>query len=426
MKVLNYLLSFCAWLTFLFLCLSPSELYSQTDTVPDGTEGETLVAREAPKKPWNEFDFGFTTFRPGMGFNYDYGAFDQDEEAKEQAELGNYEVEDQFKMRDFRVLFSGQLATKRTITWKTGIMYDGLAGRWFVRETGLMIGVPKLWGNLFIGRTKEGFSLNKVMNGYAGWTLERQMAIDAIPILADGIKWLGWLPKQRIFWNVGAYGDAISEDQSFSTYRFQIATRFGFLPIYSKKDDTLLHLGISLRYGKPENDQIRLRSRPEAFMAPYFIDTGTFPSDQSISYGWEVYYTNKSLMVGSEYYWHKFSSSEKNNPLFHGGEVGVSYIFTGESRPYSTVSGIYTFVPVPKPVWKGGLGAIEGVLRYSELDLNGGLIRGGKFWRITPMVNWYLSSIVRFEVAYGYGTLDRYDLKGATQFFQSRIQFVIL
>jgi phosphate-selective porin OprO/OprP len=65
-------------------------------------------------------------------------------------------------------------------------------------------------------------------------------------------------------------------------------------------------------------------------------------------------------------------------------------------------------------------------MRVSNLDLNGGLIEGGKFWRVTPMVNWYLSPIVRFEVAYGYGTLDRYGLKGATQFFQSRIQFVVL
>src|SRR6185295_6044054 len=85
-------------------------------------------------------------------------------------------------------------------------------GEWFVRETGVMINVPELWGNIFIGRTKEGFSMNKVMNGYAGWTMERQMALDVIPILADGIKWLGYLKKQRIFWNVGAFGDWLSED----------------------------------------------------------------------------------------------------------------------------------------------------------------------------------------------------------------------
>lgn len=421
MKLLNKIFIICA------LCLSSGQLYSQTtDRLPDGTEGETIVAKDAPQKPWNEFDLGFTTFKVGAGLLYEYGAFDQDDEAKEQAVIGGYKLEEAAKLRDFRILFSGQIPTKRTITWKTGIMYDKPSGEWFVRETGLMINVPELWGNIFVGRTKEGTSLNKVMNGYAGWTLERQMALDVIPILADGVKWLGYLPKQGILWNVGAYGDALSKGQSFSTFQWQVATRLAWLPIYSKENQTLVHLGMSIRYGKPVDGQIRLKSRPEAFTAPFFIDTGTFASDHSTTIGWEAYYSRKSLLIGSEYYLHMFSSTEKDDPLFRGGEFVVSYILTGESHPYSTVSGIYSFVPVNKPVWKGGPGAIETLLRVSTLDLNGGLIKGGKFWRITPMVNWYLSPVVRFEVAYGYGNLDRYNLTGVTQFFQSRIQFVVL
>ena len=39
------------------------------------------------------------------------------------------------------------------------------------------------------------------------------------------------------------------------------------------------------------------------------------------------------------------------------------------------------------------------------------------------MVNWHLSDHIRLELAYGYGTLDRFGVRGATQFFQSRIQF---
>ncbi len=305
-------------------------------------------------------------------------------------------------------------------------MYDAPSGQWFVRETGVMIGVPELWGHLFIGRTKEGVSLNKVINGYAGWTMERQMALDVFPILADGVKWMGYLPKKRFLWNAGAYGDALSKGQSFSTFKWQLATRLVWLPIYAKEEETLLHLGTSIRYGKPVDGKIRLRSRPEANTAPYFIDTGTFASDQSTSLGFEAYYTKESLMIGSEFYLHNFSSDEKDDPLFHGGDVVVSYILTGESRPYSTVSGIYGFVPVAKPVWKGGPGAIEALVRVSNLDLDGGTINGGKFWRITPMVNWYLSSYVRWEFAYGYGTLDRYNLKGSTHFFQSRIQLSVL
>jgi phosphate-selective porin OprO/OprP len=37
-----------------------------------------------------------------------------------------------------------------------------------------MVDVPELWGRLFIGRTKEGISMNKIMVGYYGWTMERR------------------------------------------------------------------------------------------------------------------------------------------------------------------------------------------------------------------------------------------------------------
>jgi phosphate-selective porin OprO/OprP len=55
-------------------------------------------------------------------------------------------------------------------------------------------------------------------------------------------------------------------------------------------------------------------------------------------------------------------------------------------------------------------------------DLDSGTIQGGRFWRITPMANWHLSDNMRLEFTYGYGVLDRFGLKGGTQFFQTRLQ----
>ena len=168
-----------------------------------------------------------------------------------------------------------------------------------------------------------------------------------------------------------------------------------------------------------------MRSRPEANPAPRFIDTGTFTTDYSNNIGGELYYRVGPFMAGSEVYVHRFHSTETNNPVFIGGDVMVSYFLTGESRPYNTNTGIFGFVPVKKPVFKGGPGAWEVLVRYSNLDLDAGTLNGGKFWRITPMINWYLSKEVRLELAYGYGVLDRFNLKGATQFFQSRIQLTL-
>ena len=143
-----------------------------------------------------------------------------------------------------------------------------------VRETGLTIGVPELAGHIFIGRTKEGYSMVKVMNGHSPWTAERQMALDVIPILADGIKWFGYLPKSRIFWNLGYYNDVISKGQGFSTYAWQYDARVGWLPFYNKEKNKVLHIAANLRYGKPVDGKITLKSRPESNPAPQIINTG--------------------------------------------------------------------------------------------------------------------------------------------------------
>ncbi len=404
------------------------------ETIPDGTEGETLEVISSDSLPvrwrdkrWRLFPGKFSTFKFGGGFLYEFAGYSQDDAGKRQMDSIGSALEPAFAVRDFRLVASGQFKTiKRTMSWKFGAMYDGANGSWYIRESGVMVGVPELSGYIFVGRTKEGFSMNKVMNGYSGWTMERQMAIDVIPILADGVKWLGYLPKQKIFWNLGVFTDWLSKSQSFSTYKWQTVARVGWLPIYSPEEKTVFHVGINYRYGEVADGSIRVRSRPEANPAPRFIDTGEFQSNYSNHIGGEAYYCKGPWMFGSEVYGHYFNSSTANNPVYVGGEVVASYIITGESRPYNTTTGILGFVPIKKSVFKGGPGAWEVLFRASTLSLDGGTIQGGKFWRVTPMVNWYLSKDVRFELAYGYGVLDRFNLKGATQFFQCRLQLTLL
>ncbi|HSF45918.1 MAG TPA: porin [Chitinophagaceae bacterium] len=422
---------------FLFVLsffISPG-LYAQDTTglIPDGTQGEQLEVLKTDSsklrwrdKRWRLFNGRISTFKMGAGFLYEYAGYAADDNSKKQMDSLGTPLEGQFKVRDFRLIFSGQFKTKRTISWKAGLMYDAPSGDWFVRETGFTIHVPEIESIFFVGRTKEGFSMNKVMNGYAGWTFERQMALDVIPILADGIKWMAYLPDKRIFWNVGMFTNWLSKNQSFSTYKWQFISRVGWLPVYNKTKDQVLHLGLNYRYGKVEDGVMQLRSRPEANPAPYFISTGKFSSDHSNQMGYEAYYKKGRLMVGSEYYWHMFSSDPAGDPTYKGGEIGLTYLFVGSSRPYNTTTSIFGFVPVEKSILKGGWGTIEGVLRFSVLDLNSGNINGGKFWRITPMLNWYLTREVRLELGYGYGKLDRFNLKGGTHFFQSRLQIAFL
>lgn len=408
---------------------SPSNQGKKVTTPPDPTIERKIEADEADESEivperrfssWNQYEGKYITARAGAGFLYDTVAYAQDQQSKQQFQLGFT-----YKIRDFRFLLAGKFPKlKRPVTYSLGIMWDAPTRSWRIRQTGVMIGFPDKWGYLFVGRTKEGFSLYKVMTGYDGWTMERSPMNDAtVPLLADGFKWLGYLPKSGFMWNIGYYNDIFSKGQSFSAYSNQQVARIAWLPIRKiSETHSLLHLGINFQYGKPVNKTLNNRSRPEAFPSPYFVDTGKFPSTATLMTGPEVYYRRRNWLFGSEYWIQKVSSPSTRNPLFNGGDVNVAWVLTGETRTYNTVGGFFRAVIPERPVFSGGPGAWELVSRYSYINLDSGLISGGRFRRFTEQLNWYLSQNVRLEVNYGYGTLDRFGLTGNTQFFQTRIQ----
>jgi phosphate-selective porin OprO and OprP len=138
--------------------------------------------------------------------------------------------------------------------------------------------------------------------------------------------------------------------------------------------------------------------------------------------GYEAYYRRSRWLFGSEYWWVNVSSDARGDPVFHGGDVAVTYLFNDATRVYNTVGGYFRAASPKRPVFDGGPGAWELVLRYSYIDLESRGVSGGRFWRFTPLVNWHMSDNVRLEFAYGYGHLNRFDLDGNTQFFQTRLQ----
>jgi phosphate-selective porin OprO/OprP len=398
---------------------------ARRDSIQDSVLATALTAGEADYEPLPrsllarpEWDLGVTTLHAGAGLLFDVAAYSQDSASKEQFPNLNPE----FKLRDARVLLGGRFRSKRPFTWQAGIMYDAVTHKWLVRQTGLMVAVPEIHSWFFLGRAKEGYSLNKVMVGYDGWSMERLPFTDAtVPLLADGIKWLGYVPSTQLFWNLGAFMDAFSEGQSFSTYNYQFVVRAGWVPL-DDSTGTLLHVGMNFRIGDVNNDTLQLRSKPEAFPAPYFIDTGKFPASSALAFGPEIYYRPGRLLLGGEYYWQKVRSSETGNPWFYGGEAVLSWITTGEIRSYNLAGNYFREVSPDSTVVQGGPGAWAPLIKFSYSNLTNGPVQGGIFWRVTPMINWYLTDNMRLEFAYGYGVLTRFGLKGATQFFQSRIQ----
>jgi phosphate-selective porin len=194
---------------------------------------------------WNEYEGRWFTARLGGGFLYDSANYSQDADSKSQLEL-----DPEMYVRDSRLLLKGRLKFSPRLSYTIGYMYDPAPEKrtWFWRQTGIYVDMPEWGGDLFIGRTKEGISMNKIMVGYNGWTNERATSNDAfIPILADGIQLRGSLPEHGIAWNFGAYADDFSESESFNKNDNQYVARGVWQPWHGKTGD-ILHLGLAYRY----------------------------------------------------------------------------------------------------------------------------------------------------------------------------------
>jgi len=386
------------------------------DTI-DAAESDGDMPKESAIRNFNEYEFKRFSLRWGGGFLWDYATYDQTEESETQMSLSPKD-----DLRDFRLILKGRLPIPH-VTYTIGYMYDKARNDWRFRQTGIMVDIPKLRGNVFVGRTKEGFSTNKIMVGYQGFTNERATMNDAlIPILADGIKWSGTVPNGKFVYSVGFFGDSKSESESFNKHDNHYVARGVWLPL-SRQGEGLLHIAGQARHARPDDESLQYRSKPESFQAQeYAIDSGKFEADYANSYGVEAYYRRGPLILGTEYFFTDVEAPDSDNPFFHGGEVIGAYILTGETRPYNARGAYFERVTPARSVFKGGPGAWEVVGRFSYSDLDSGPIRGGTFWRFTPMVNWHLSGNVRLEFVYGYSSLDRFNVVGKTQYFQSRIQ----
>jgi len=385
---------------------------------PDAAEADG----DLPKRPlvtFNQYEWEHFSIRWGFGLLYDYSTYVQDDDSASQMDLSP-----KGDLRDFRVILKGKLPVPR-VTYTLGYMYDKAKEQWRFRQTGLMFDVHKAYGTLFVGRTKEGFSTSKIMVGYQGWTNERATANDAlIPILADGIKWNGFTPGGKFVYNIGFFNDTRSENESFNKNDKQTVLRGVWLPLAGTDTDTVLHIALQGRHARSDDGFLQYRAKPESFQAQsYAIDTGKFAADYANTYGVELYYRPGPLMFGSEYFFNTVRAPDSGDPFFHGGEALVAYLVTGETRPYNARGAYFDRVSPARPVFSGGPGAWELVARFSYSDFDSDPIRGGIFWRLTPMVNWHLSDNVRLEMVYGYSSLRRFGVDGRTHFFQSRIQF---
>ena len=292
-------------------------------------------------------------------------------------------------------------------------MYDKAKDDWRFRQTGIMVDVRKAYGNLFVGRTKEGFSTSKIMVGYQGWTNERATMNDAlIPILADGIKWNGYIPNGKFLYNIGFFRDTRSEAETFNKNDKQTAVRGVWLPLAGQETEKgVLHIAVQARHARSTTDSCstgrspspsrrsRTPSTPESSTRNTPTPTGSKPT------------TVRAAACSAR-------STSSTRPRRRMSAIRCctaaksSWRTSSPARPSRTTrrGGYFERLSPSRPVFSGGPGAWELVTRFSYSDMDDKEIHGGKFWRFTPMVNWHMSDNVRLEFVYGYSSLDRFGV----------------
>lgn len=167
--------------------------------------------------------------------------------------------------------------------------------------------------------------------------------------------------------------------------------------------------------GAPNVNQLRLRDRPEVRIDPTrILDTGNINNvEHARVLSAEIGGALGSFNFQGEYFDYMIGRRALTDLHFTGGYVQASYILTGETRKYSTSSGAFGGVNPKNPFTPGGgWGAWEIAARYSTVNLNDGLVLGGKQSNMTLGLNWYVNSNMRFMLNWINGKVERNNLAG--------------
>lgn len=198
----------------------------------------------------------------------------------------------------------------------------------------------------------------------------------------------------------GVFSDNIADLNNDENNSYGFDGRVVYMP---KMGATQLHFGGSAHY-RDLNDaasSVRYRQRPFVHTSDTrFLDTGSISASAEKSYGLEAAAINGPFHVAGEAYWQTVSRPGLADPTFFGGYAEVGYFLTaGDTRGYK--NGTFDRVKPNNGFEKGGIGAVQLNLRYDYLDLNDGLILGGKQNGYAASIIWTPTANTRLMANYG-------------------------
>jgi phosphate-selective porin OprO/OprP len=294
-------------------------------------------------------------------------------------------------------------------------------------------------GTVMVGHFKEPFSLEQQTSSKHITFMERGLPNVFVPGRNAGFMAKNAVFDKRVLWQVATFLSA--NDSSFgfdNDGMWNVTARLVAVPLYEDDGEKVVHVGFSYshQFRGGSNDMLLYRQRPESHLAPYLANTGlTIPTNDIDLINPEFAVVWGSASFQAEYT-HAFVRGDggASDSAFWGAYAQLSYFLTGERRNYRLAGGMTggAFSRVkPNANFNpahGDWGAFELAVRYSHLDLNDELVRGGKMWDITAGINWYLYPNARISLNYVHSELDDRDhsldpdLDGKADIVQARFQ----
>jgi phosphate-selective porin OprO/OprP len=190
---------------------------------------------------------------------------------------------------------------------------------------------------------------------------------------------------------------------------------------------SILHLGLSyVNYDAKISDgtasledTTRFRARPDADFSNRLIDTGKLTNTDKIStLGTEAFWVTGPFKLQGEYMKTNASRTAGLDDFSSsGGYVSGVWNITGETWGYK--GGTPTTALPDEP----GRGMWQVGLRYDTLDLNDGLVQGGKLNTWTAGVNWYWRSNFKFMLDYVKADSTKAGIDDNPNILEARVQF---
>ena len=287
------------------------------------------------------------------------------------------------------------------------LQFDFAGGKAKLKDA--FIGIRGLrFGYLKMGHFKEPFGLEELTSSKYTTFIERALPMAFAPSRNNGIMLSSTAFNKRMTWAAGVFKDTDSYGKSTTGSGYNVTARVTALPWYKDKGAKLLHMGLAYSLRNQKNT-VRYRQRPEAHLAPYFVDTTALNSNRANLLGAESALVYGPFSLQGEYVMANVDrSSGSSDPTFDGFYLQGSYFLTGEHRRYKKSSGAFGRVKPKKNFSSkdGGAGAWEIATRYSQIDLSSGGVGGGKLKNITVGLNWYLNPNMRIMWNYIRSKLD--------------------